>query len=176
MLDWFASAPSAALPRRAARRRAVAAPRAREDRWLNIGAFTTAELRARAAVRGRCAGDALECVGRWARKVKVAEGRPSRALGLGARLLRGARRRGRWPSATARSWPSAAPGEFFGELAALDWGAGYGHPRLATVVATEPLRLLVLAPAHLGRLMAEAPAVDEIVRRAVRERLAQATR
>ena len=27
------------------------------------------------------------------------------------------------------------PGEFFGELAALDWGSGFGYPRLATVVA-----------------------------------------
>jgi CRP-like cAMP-binding protein len=64
-----------------------------------------------------------------------------------------------------------APGDFFGELAALDWGAGYGYARLLTISATKPLRLLVLAPAHLARLMAEAPLVEERVRRAVRERL-----
>ena len=64
-----------------------------------------------------------------------------------------------------------ARGDFFGELAALDWGAGFGYARLATVTATEPLRLLVLAPAHLARLMAENPDIDEQVRRAVRERL-----
>jgi cAMP-dependent protein kinase regulator len=63
------------------------------------------------------------------------------------------------------------PGDFFGELAALDWGAGYGYARLLTISAAQPLRLLVLAPAHLARLMAEAPLVDERVRRAVRERL-----
>jgi glutamate/tyrosine decarboxylase-like PLP-dependent enzyme len=63
------------------------------------------------------------------------------------------------------------PGDFFGELAALDWGAGYGYARLLTVSATKPLRLLVLAPAHLARLMAEVPAVEERVRRAARERL-----
>jgi aromatic-L-amino-acid decarboxylase len=63
------------------------------------------------------------------------------------------------------------PGDFFGELAALDWGAGYGYSRMLTVSATEPLRLVVLAPAHLARLMAEAPLVDERVRRAARERL-----
>src|SRR4051812_44832974 len=28
------------------------------------------------------------------------------------------------------------PGDFFGEPAALDWGAGDAYPRLATVVAT----------------------------------------
>jgi CRP-like cAMP-binding protein len=62
-------------------------------------------------------------------------------------------------------------GDFFGELAALDWGAGYGYARLATVTAIDPLRLLVLAPSHLAQLMAAAPAIDEIVRSAVRERL-----
>ena len=36
------------------------------------------------------------------------------------------------------------PGEFFGELAALDWGAGFGYARSATVTARTPLRLLVL--------------------------------
>jgi voltage-gated potassium channel len=63
------------------------------------------------------------------------------------------------------------PGDFFGELAALDWGAGYGYARLATVTAVDPLRLLVLAPAHLAQLMAEAPSIDDLVRAAVRERL-----
>ena len=28
------------------------------------------------------------------------------------------------------------PGDFFGELAALDWGAGFGYARSATVTAT----------------------------------------
>jgi CRP/FNR family transcriptional regulator, cyclic AMP receptor protein len=35
-------------------------------------------------------------------------------------------------------------GEFFGELAAIDWGAGFGRTRSATVAATMPARLLVL--------------------------------
>ena len=34
------------------------------------------------------------------------------------------------------------PGEFFGELAALDWGSGFGYPRLATVAAASDVRLL----------------------------------
>ena len=34
------------------------------------------------------------------------------------------------------------PGEFFGELAALDWGSGFGYPRLATVTAASDVRLL----------------------------------
>jgi hypothetical protein len=35
------------------------------------------------------------------------------------------------------------PGDFFGELAALDWGAGFGYARTADVVARTDSRLLV---------------------------------
>ena len=65
-----------------------------------------------------------------------------------------------------------AEGSFFGELAAVDWGAGYGYPRLATVTATSPMRLLVLEPSHLNRLMTEAPLLAARVREAMRTRLA----
>jgi glutamate/tyrosine decarboxylase-like PLP-dependent enzyme len=66
------------------------------------------------------------------------------------------------------------PGGFFGEIAALDWGAGYGYARSATVTALEPLRVLALAPAYLARLMAEAPDVAEAIERAARERFVEA--
>jgi hypothetical protein len=64
------------------------------------------------------------------------------------------------------------PGDFFGELAALDWGADYGYPRLATVVAATDLRLAKLSAETLRGLMREAPAIDEAIRRAAAERLA----
>jgi aromatic-L-amino-acid decarboxylase len=63
------------------------------------------------------------------------------------------------------------PGDFFGELAALDWGASFGYARLATVTATSPMRLLVLANPDLLTLMEEVPAVKEAVSRAARDRL-----
>jgi aromatic-L-amino-acid/L-tryptophan decarboxylase len=63
------------------------------------------------------------------------------------------------------------PGEFFGELAALDWGAGFGYVRTATVVATSPVRLLVLPPAALTELIRHAPGVERQIRGAARERL-----
>jgi CRP-like cAMP-binding protein len=63
-------------------------------------------------------------------------------------------------------------GSFFGGVAALDWGAGYGYPRLATVTAETPMELLVLAPCHLEQLMAEAPGLAERIRSAKRARLA----
>ena len=66
---------------------------------------------------------------------------------------------------------SLGPGEFFGELAALDWGAGYGYSRLASVVAGSPLRLLVFAEGTLAELL-QLPGVEREIRAAVQERLA----
>jgi aromatic-L-amino-acid decarboxylase len=63
------------------------------------------------------------------------------------------------------------PGDFFGEIAALDWGASFGYARLATVTATSPMRLLVLANADLLVLMEEIPEIAAQVHRAARDRL-----
>jgi hypothetical protein len=49
------------------------------------------------------------------------------------------------------------PGDFFGEIAALDWGASFGYARLATVTATSPMRLLVLTNSDLLVPMDELP-------------------
>ena len=73
-------------------------------------------------------------------------------------------------SATASGSPSSGPGDFFGELAALDWGAGYGYARLATVTATSPLRLAAFAPAHLDALIRTAPSAAECIEDALRVR------
>ena len=62
------------------------------------------------------------------------------------------------------------PGDFFGELAALDWGAGYGYARLATVTATSALRLAAFAPAHLDALIRTAPSAAECIEDALRVR------
>ena len=55
-------------------------------------------------------------------------------------------------------------GDFFGELAALDWGASFGYPRLASVVARTDTALLVLTDAELAELIAAVPRVDARVR------------
>jgi hypothetical protein len=65
------------------------------------------------------------------------------------------------------------PGDFFGELAALDWGAGYGYPRLATVVAASDLRLLVFDEGALPALLRAFPLVEERIRASARDRLAR---
>jgi aromatic-L-amino-acid decarboxylase len=63
------------------------------------------------------------------------------------------------------------PGDYFGELAALDWGAGFGYARTAHVVATSALRLLVLSPSALAELLKRAPDLDRQLRAAARERV-----
>jgi aromatic-L-amino-acid/L-tryptophan decarboxylase len=67
---------------------------------------------------------------------------------------------------------SLGPGEFFGELAALDWGAGYGYSRLATVVAGSPLRLFVFPEGTLAELL-RFPEFEQRIRTAVQQRLPQ---
>jgi glutamate/tyrosine decarboxylase-like PLP-dependent enzyme len=170
VLDWFARAEAPGEPARNG-----ASPPSRhtpvhEDSWLNEAAVPVAEL-ARVPLFGSLDDAALERVAGWGREVRMAPGAEVTKRWDAARdfyvVLEGAvvvERDGE-PIAMRRA------GDFFGELAALDWGAGFGYARLATIRAAEPLRLLALSPAHLAQLMAEVPAVDEEVRRAVRERL-----
>ena len=63
------------------------------------------------------------------------------------------------------------PGDFFGELAALEWGASFSYPRLATVMATTPVRALTLPGPFFNELVRDAPTVGAAIRSAVRERL-----
>lgn len=66
---------------------------------------------------------------------------------------------------------SLSPGDHFGELAAHDWGAGFGYGRLADVVATSDLRLLVVPHAVFTDLMARVPSFREQIEASIRERL-----
>jgi selenocysteine lyase/cysteine desulfurase len=167
-LDWFAheSPPAPEPDRRPSPRHAAL----RHDSWLSAPAAAPAELRALPLFESLRDED-LERVAGWASERFVEAGDAVTKRWEAARdfyvILAGRATVERDDAPLGE----LGPGDFFGELAALDWGAGYGYSRLATVTATEPLRLLVLAPAHLAQLMAEAPAIDEIVRAAVRERL-----
>jgi len=60
---------------------------------------------------------------------------------------------------------------FFGELAARDWGRGYGYPRTATVTAATDLVLLVLPEGMLESLMRLSPSLAAAVEAAVEHRL-----
>jgi aromatic-L-amino-acid/L-tryptophan decarboxylase len=62
-------------------------------------------------------------------------------------------------------------GDFFGELAARDWGSGFGYPRLATVTTRSAVRLWRLPVEAFGRLVASEPTFRSVVEAAVRQRL-----
>ena len=70
-----------------------------------------------------------------------------------------------------RSVRTLGPGEFFGEVAAIDWGAGFGRARSATVVTIEATRLLVLDWTLVNRLMKVEPVFADRLERASRARL-----
>jgi aromatic-L-amino-acid decarboxylase len=63
-------------------------------------------------------------------------------------------------------------GEVFGEIAALDWGRDFSYGRTATVVATEPGRLITFSQAALGELMRAVPVVERRIRALAADRLA----
>jgi aromatic-L-amino-acid decarboxylase len=63
------------------------------------------------------------------------------------------------------------PGDHFGELAARDWGGGYGYARLATVRCAEPGRLLRLARADFQQLVETQPTVRAQLAAVMAERL-----
>jgi aromatic-L-amino-acid decarboxylase len=65
------------------------------------------------------------------------------------------------------------PGDHFGELAARDWGGGYGYPRLATVRCAEPGRLLTLTSEDLQWLVDSEPIVKARLAQSLAERLQQ---
>jgi aromatic-L-amino-acid decarboxylase len=70
-----------------------------------------------------------------------------------------------------RDLNTVGPGDFVGELAALDWGAGYGALRNAEVVAETSATVLVLTPDLLAAALRRAPAALDLVERTARERL-----
>jgi glutamate/tyrosine decarboxylase-like PLP-dependent enzyme len=73
----------------------------------------------------------------------------------------------------ARPIATAGPGDHFGELAARDWGGGYGYTRLATVRCAEPGRLLKLTTEDFQWLVDTEPTVKARLATILAERLRQ---
>jgi aromatic-L-amino-acid/L-tryptophan decarboxylase len=63
------------------------------------------------------------------------------------------------------------PGDHFGELAARDWGGGYGYTRLATVRCTEPGQVLRLTSQDFQWLVDSEPAIRTELAKILAERL-----
>ena len=72
-----------------------------------------------------------------------------------------------------RTLATLKAGDLVGEIAALDWGAGYGAVRMAQVEAMTPATVLVLTPEHLSEVLRRSPQALDLVERTARERLAQ---
>jgi hypothetical protein len=176
VLDWFVQAP---LPAPAAEPQAAAVPVPASapshtdpiaDGWLGPPQIEPERLAALAVFEGVPAGQ-LARIASWGRELRVPAGEAVVRRWQAARdffvIVEG--------SATAdrdgELLRELAAGDFFGEIAALDWGAGYGYARSATVTAATPLRLLALGPADLGLLMRDVPAVAKRIERARRERM-----
>ena len=172
VLDWFAGAPVPDVGDPSAELAVALDDRAPnvDAGWLGPGDFTPEQVAALPLFEALPA-DRLDHVAAWARERQVPAGETVVQHWDGARdffvivdgtadvllddeLLR-----------------VLGPGDFFGELAALDWGAGFGYVRTASVVATSRLRLLALTPTQLELLMGEAPSVDQAIRDTAAERL-----
>ena len=61
---------------------------------------------------------------------------------------------------------------FFGELAALDWGAGFGSPRMATVISVVATRLLRVPSTIINRAMRSDSQLRRTIERTAAERSA----
>ena len=63
------------------------------------------------------------------------------------------------------------PGDYFGEIASLDWGRDFNYQRTATVVAEVPSRVVAIPGSALRALMAESAEVDHAIRSTAQARL-----
>jgi aromatic-L-amino-acid decarboxylase len=171
-LSWFAGAPE---PRRPTTVYVEAYQDATADMqggWGDTGMFAAETVRRLPLFRALDAA-ALEIVVKSARE-QLAE--PGEAV---VTRWQGTRHFYAILSGEAEVWrdrevvQALGPGEYFGELAALDWGAGFGYARTASVVAKSPVRLLVLPSSALDELLRHAPDVDRRLRAAARERVAR---
>jgi hypothetical protein len=170
VIDWFAHTPvppealGAASPQPLQRSPSI------EAGWLSSGPLTT-DVLARLPLFADLEPELLRQILGWARERRMAPATTVTERWEGDRdfyvILEGHATVDRGDG----SRPEMGPGDFFGELAAIDWGAGFGYPRLATVTAATSLRLLVLDSAHLQQLMRDSAGVAQRVGVAVDERL-----
>jgi aromatic-L-amino-acid decarboxylase len=173
-IEWFASSPAPDLSDPSAEFAVSLDDRgpAVADEGLPRGDFCVEDVAALALFE-RLPAPVLAQVSAWAHEQRVAAGDTVVARWEGARdfyvIVEGAAS----VQIDGSLVRQLSRGDFFGEVAALDWGAGYGYVRTATVTAVRSLRLLVLPPDRLARLMAEAPALDALVRSTARDRLWQ---
>lgn len=174
-IEWLATAPRPDLPVQIELEAHEDPHASLSGGWAQAGAFDEPTIRA-LPLFSELSVDACEVILQSARRLDVASGTAVVERWHGTRhfyvivsgeveILSGERQLG-----------ELRPGDFFGELAALDWGAGYGYARTADVIARCDTRLLVIAPATLGELLRRAPELEPTLRATARSRLAQLTK
>jgi glutamate/tyrosine decarboxylase-like PLP-dependent enzyme len=172
VLDWFAAAPEPAG------RPAPPSPTYEDRRadmrkgWAVDGPFDAATVRA-IPLFSALAAPELELVVKSAREVRARAGETVVARWHGSRHLYAILSGRVEVVGDGERLRTMGPGEVFGELAALDWGAGFGYARTATVRAQTEARLFALAPAPLAELCRRAPAIADALREVARRHLAQ---
>ena len=62
-------------------------------------------------------------------------------------------------------------GDYFGEIGALEWGAGFARSRVASVVARDDVRVRVLGPRALAELLERFPRLEREIRHTAHERM-----
>ena len=65
------------------------------------------------------------------------------------------------------------PGDVFGEVAALEWGAEFGYARTATFTALSPMRVLIVPQPALSAVLREAPDVADELRQLAQRRISR---
>jgi hypothetical protein len=118
------------------------------------------------------AGDQLEAIERVSYERTVEAGEPLIAQWDNSRellvLLEGAARVLGAGGEVLREVPT---GDFVGEIAALEWHAGFTYTRTATVIATSPVRLLVIPEGTVPVLARDVPVIGERLRAAMKDHL-----
>ena len=168
VLGWFATATVTPAPAAAPTEDPCATV---EDGWLGPPQISVDELRTLATFAG-LSDELLGRVAAWARAESVAAGTPIVRRWDLARdfyvLLGGVASVER----DGKVVDELRPGDHFGEVAALDWGASYSYSRTATVTAASAVKLLILGPSHLALLVRLAPPFAARLRAVAGERLA----
>jgi CRP-like cAMP-binding protein len=140
------------------------------DGFVRGGGVSVTDLAAVPLFRGLMTDD-LERVARLSQERRVAPGDPLIEQWANSRellVLLDGTAEVRIDEQHLRDVPT---GDFVGEIAALEWHAGFTYPRTATVIATSPVRLLVIPSGLAPSLAKDLPLVGERLRTAVRERL-----
>ena len=137
---------------------------------MRLGRNKKAELIGRVPLFSRCSRRQLNEIAAVADEIDLAEGKEMTREGSPGReffvLLEGTAD----VKKNGRKLNTLGPGDFFGEIALVSRA-----PRTATVVATSPVRALVITDRSFRRLLEDSPQVKTRVMEAMAHRLAPET-